>query len=271
MERWSIDPRAGSGQVPSALSAALVEAIGEPDFGRRTLVEVARAVPASVWSCYRLRRGGVPSLIASGGLERQDVGASCWRAYVGEGLYRRDDSLTRGPPAAPLTLAHWHARELPADHRQAIYQRHGLQERLSLVATEAGGDVIAVNLYRDVGEAGFTADDAARLQPLSPLLLAVVRKHAACVGGTDTPRHPAPDLRVALRRHCAALTARELDVCEGMLQGRSFDGIAAHFGISPLTVKTYRNRAFRRLGVQHRNQLFGLLVNDAVAGTHDAG
>lgn len=274
MELWSIDPRADAAPLPGAVSAALVEGIGEPDFGHRTLVEVARVVPATVWSCYRLRRGGAPTLIASGGLDRPDVGASCWSAYVGDGLYRRDDTLTRWPaavrPAAPLTLAHWHASELPADHRQAIYQRHGLQERLSLVATEAGGDVVAVNLYRGVGDAGFTADDAARLHPLAPLLLAVVRKQAA-LGVCDAPRSPAPDLRAVLRRHCPALTARELDVCAGMLQGRTFDGIAVHLGISALTVKTYRNRAFRRLGVQHRSQLFGLLVNEAVLATHDAG
>jgi len=36
-------------------------------------------------------------------------------------------------------------------------------------------------------------------------------------------------------------------------------------GVSATTAKTYRNRAFARLGIHHRNELFGLVV-DAEAG-----
>ena len=38
------------------------------------------------------------------------------------------------------------------------------------------------------------------------------------------------------------------------------DGIAADLGLSAATVKTYRNRAFVRLDIHHRHQLFALLV-----------
>lgn len=260
-ERSTADPVAG-----------LIECIGEADFGTRALAELNRVVQAGIWSCYRLRRSAAPTMIASGGLGRVDVGPSCWNVYVGDGLYRRDSSLTRSRDLAegPLVaLARWRAEELPADHRQAIYERHGLRERLSLVAPELAGDVVAVNFYRCNGEPAFTADDAARLGPLAAALLAAVRKHdSLCAAATPSPGNPGADLRAALLRNCPALTARELEVCEGMLRGWTFDGIAAQLGVSPVTVKTYRNRAFRRLGLQHRSQLFGLLMNEASFDPH---
>jgi DNA-binding CsgD family transcriptional regulator len=260
------------GGVVAGPVAGLVDCIGEADFGTRALAELNRVVQAGIWSCYRLRRAAAPTLIASGGLGRIDVGPSCWNAYVGDGLYRRDDSLTRSrelSDGSVVALARWRAEELPADHRQAIYERHGLRERLSLVAPEPGGDVVAVNFYRCSGEPGFAADDGARLGPLAGALLAVVRKHDALRAPPPASGNgPGADLRAVLLRRCPALTTRELEVCEGMLRGWTFDGIAAQIGVSPLTVKTYRNRAFRRLGVQHRSQLFGLLMNEAVFDAH---
>jgi DNA-binding NarL/FixJ family response regulator len=56
------------------------------------------------------------------------------------------------------------------------------------------------------------------------------------------------------------LTARELDVCVRLLQGLTQDGIAADLGLSLATVKTYRNRAFTRLGIHFRNELFARVL-----------
>lgn len=38
------------------------------------------------------------------------------------------------------------------------------------------------------------------------------------------------------------------------------DGIAADLGLSASPVKTCRNRAFARLDIRHRHQLFALMV-----------
>lgn len=63
-----------------------------------------------------------------------------------------------------------------------------------------------------------------------------------------------------LRELAPGLTARELEVCLRLLRGMTQDGIAADLGLSAATVKTYRNRAFARLDIHHRHQLFALLV-----------
>lgn len=72
--------------------------------------------------------------------------------------------------------------------------------------------------------------------------------------------HSLPALRERLLRAHAGLTERELDVCARLLQGMTQKGIACDLGLSLPTVKTYRNRAFSRLGIHFRNELFALAL-----------
>ena len=43
----------------------------------------------------------------------------------------------------------------------------------------------------------------------------------------------------------------------------SFEGIGAEFALSTATIETYYNRAFERLGIHHRNELFALASQTA--------
>ena len=49
-------------------------------------------------------------------------------------------------------------------------------------------------------------------------------------------------------------------MCARLLQGMTQEGIACDLGLSLPTVKTYRNRAFSRLGIHFRNELFALAL-----------
>jgi DNA-binding NarL/FixJ family response regulator len=51
-------------------------------------------------------------------------------------------------------------------------------------------------------------------------------------------------------------------VLQRLLDGLTYDGIAADLGLSVASVKTYRARAFERLGIHFRSQLFALLRHD---------
>ncbi len=75
-----------------------------------------------------------------------------------------------------------------------------------------------------------------------------------------TPPIPPGRMRERLLELGPELTARELDVCVRLLQGMTHDGIAVDLGVSLTTVKTYRNRAFDRLGIHFRNELFARVL-----------
>lgn len=72
--------------------------------------------------------------------------------------------------------------------------------------------------------------------------------------------HTDPVAAQRLRQLCPALSERELQVCERMLRGWTFEGLVADLQLSVATVKTYRSRAFERLGIHFRNPLFSRVL-----------
>lgn len=240
---------------PSSAAALgeLIGQIGAPDFATRALDALNGSVQAASWAVYRLRGDREPLLHLSAARGIEDPTRSCFAAYAG-GLYRRDRSFDRvraGGRAGEAEVLRMHADEAPnPDHRDAIYRRHRMLERLSVAALEDDGALLAVNLYHHEHQGRFSAAEQERFAALAPLVLAAVRRHLAIVD------QPPPEPRQALLAACPALTARELDVCERLLRGWSHDGIAADLGVSVATVKTYRARAFERLGLHFRSELF---------------
>lgn len=151
-------------------------------------------------------------------------------------------------------MTHWDARDIPAAHRQQIYRRHGLRERLSRVTRDEGPGLLAVNLYRHEDQPAFSDDAIDAVRCVARPLLACVLKHLLLTKPTAA-RGPRSGV---LQR----LTGREREVCERLLKGWTHEGIAADLGLSAGTVKTYRDRAFDKLGIHHRNELFALAISE---------
>ena len=234
----------------------LISRIGDATFAATALEALNAPLQAGSWSVYRVWRDREPVLHFSASRGVADTTHDCFRAYR-DGLYRRDcsfDAVGQASRVAPghTAVLHMRADDAPnADHRDIIYRRHGILERLSVAALEGDGSLLAVNLYHHAHQGPFSAVERAGFESLAPALLAAVRRHLAL---TETAA--VPDARAALRQACPALTARELDVCERLLRGWSHDGVAADLALSVATVKTYRARAFERLGLHFRSELF---------------
>jgi DNA-binding CsgD family transcriptional regulator len=90
--------------------------------------------------------------------------------------------------------------------------------------------------------------------------MALARKHVAMTQRGASPEADAADLHGRLLARCPALTVREAEVCLRLLRGMTQEGIAADLGLALPTVKTYRNRAFGRLGIHFRSELFALML-----------
>jgi len=266
-------------EAPHAAAAGLIDCIARPDFGRRTLARLNRSLPLAWWTVYQVFDDQPPRLCAHGSFDAPDIALDCWRIYR-SGVYRADTHFSaaraevRANLASNAVVTHCVADDFGRAHREQIYQAHSLSERLSLVSNddEPTGALLAVNLYRHRAQPRFDAADLDTVFALAGPLLAVVRRHMelsvpALHDAGEALRLDAPDtppLQLAaqrLRRHCPALTGRELEVCERLLRGWTFEGIATDLGGSSSTAKTYRNRAFERLGIHHRNELFGLVLN----------
>lgn len=252
MDHWILGD--GSARHPSRALDGVIGAIGTHDFAQRALGAINRSIDAASWSVYRLYRDRAPVIHCSASHGVADTTRDCFAAYAA-GLYRRDRSFDavrtlRGPDAA--ALLRMRAEDAPSpDHRELIYSGHGLVERLSVAALDDDGSLLAVNLYHHRHQGAFSGVECDALAGIATGVLSAVRRHLAF----ETPAVPA-DARAALAAACPALTARELDVCERLLRGWSHDGIAADLRLSLATVKTYRARAFERLGLHFRSELF---------------
>lgn len=235
----------------SAALAALIGAIGGARFSIDALEALNEPLQAASWSVYRVWRDRVPVMYLSASRGVADTTKSCFAAYR-DGLYRHDRSFD-AVSAGRAAVLHLRADDAPTEqHRERIYRRHGLAERLSVATQDDDGSLLAVNLYHHDHQGAFSGAERERFVRLAPLLLAAVRRHVALAATAPLTDDP----RAALVAACPALTPRELDVCERLLRGWSHDGVAADLGVSVATVKTYRARAFERLGLHFRSELF---------------
>jgi DNA-binding CsgD family transcriptional regulator len=264
MQVWSV-PAVAPRPPPHDVAAALVGCIARKDFATRALGALNQALPVAWWTIYRVFDDQPPHLVAQASHAVPDIALDCWRIYR-EGLYRDDTHFTEacdraGQGDARTVMTHCVADDFGRAHRERIYAAHSLSERLSIVSAERavenhgdqdGGALLAINLYRHRAQPRFAPAELDRVLEVAGTLLAVVQRHVEL----GTPQTPAQ----RLREQCPQLTPREFAVCERLLRGLSFDGIAADLGVSAATAKTYRNRAFERLGIHHRNELFALAL-----------
>ena len=260
MQVWSV-PATAPRPPAHDVSAALVGCIARDDFATRTLAELNRVLPVAWWTVYRVFDDQPPQLFAQGSHAVPDIALECWRIYR-EGVYRGDTHFAEAceRAASSLVMTHCRADDFGRAHRERIYTAHSLSERLSLVTSEraagglaGGGPLLTVNLYRHRDQPRFAPAELDRVLAFGATLLAVVQRHIELGTERLTPAQ-------RLQRLCPQLTQRELAVCERLLRGLTFEGIAADLGVSVATAKTYRNRAFERLAIHHRNELFALAL-----------
>lgn len=267
MRQWSVD---NSPARPGNVLADAIGLMGEPGFEKTLLERVHSVLPAASCSVYLTGPGCVPTLFMSASHGVPDTTVDCWRAYL-SGPHRTDRSLVRERPAssAPAMMNHITALEVPPEHRAKVYEAHGMSERVSIVEVREGGGIFAINFYRHQHQRPFCDAQISAMDGLASPLLALTHKHLALRQRPPQPPLPVPhDAQVAffdhqLRAICPALTPRERDVCAAILLGLTADGVACSLGLSVPTVKTYRNRAFEKLGIRFRNQLFALLLRGA--------
>lgn len=273
MQVWSLpaaSPRTPRTQVAPQrdVGAALVGCIAREDFATRVIAEVNRSLPVAWWTVYRVFDDQPPQLCAQASHAVPDIALDCWRIYR-SGVYRDDTHFAEacalaGQGGSRTVMTHCLADDFGRAHREQIYAAHSLSERLSLVSAErrsadgdsrnaADGALLAVNLYRHRAQPRFAPAELDTVLDFAGTLLAAVQRHLE-LGSA----HLAPAQRLA--QVCPQLTGRELEVCDRLLRGMSFDGIGVDLQLSATTVKTYRNRAFERLGIHHRNELFALAL-----------
>ncbi len=276
MRHWNLDT--STGMQSTQVLAPMIDQLGQPRFDTGLLEGLHPVLPAASWSVYRTGGNCRPTIFMSASHGVRDTTRDCWRAYL-SGPHLNDRTLANADStavrSAPL-LRHITADEVPAEHRARVYEAHGVAERLSIVQREESGAIFAINFYRHQHQRPFRDSQIGAFESLAPAILSLTRKQISlsAVSSLNPPSSEAvigsaigtangtiAEFTERLVRIQPGLTPRELDVCARLLQGMTHEGIAADLALGVPTVKTYRNRAFARLGIHFRNEMFALMLD----------
>lgn len=256
MNVWIAGGAPSQALPPQALLPAVCS-MGEDRFVADVLDCLRASIDVSHFSVLRVDGDG-PTFVAAGThRDDDDIFVRCRDAYV-NGYHEHDLLLHRmrelSRAGARQLGGHVRADEISfGPYRESIYVYHGISARLSTYLVDEAGGSILFNLYRHRAQSVFQDAEIRAFEQLSPALIQLLKGHVAL----RAERVPADGAEV-LRGLDPDLTERELDVCRRLLQGMTHAGIAADLGVAESTVKTYRNRAFQRLGIHFRSELFAL-------------
>lgn len=254
MRQWT--PRQTSS--PVQVLQGLIGLVGQREFETSLLKHLHPLVPAASYSIYQTGPGCDPILFMSASLGVPDTTRECWNAYL-SGPYLSDRTFEGHSQANPSPLlCHITAPEVPAQHRSRVYEAHGMAERVSIVQRQAAS-IFAINFYRHDHQRPFSDGQLSDFESLAPALLALTQKQIE-LARSHRVKRSAVEWAQQLQTHEPALTPRERDVCARLLVGMTQEGIAADLGLGLPTVKTYRNRAFGRLGIHFKSELFALFT-----------
>lgn len=244
----------------------VILSIGSPHFNAALFDAFERGLHARQVALYRFDGAGEPSTLMAADNRSDGCVHALVHDYVG-GYHRHDPFRAnyRACETRRVEVDRLAVKQIADTHyAQHLYVEPGIAGKLSVILRRQS-DAICLSLYRDRKYRGFSNDDLGRIHRIKHDLAAAVERHLALT----TERAPASldQLALALSAHSkgSLLSEREVAVCTRCLMGYSNEAIALDLDISFHSVRTYRRRAYAKLGVTSQNELFSLvLANRAV-------
>lgn len=261
--------RAPGPALCAAPLAALLVAAGTADFGPALLAWLQRSLPVSRLAAFEMGVTGAAawSLTAAADMAQAQELDAVMADYLAMGV--PCDPFVRqalgSPSAQGLTLIR-PERIRDSFVRERFYEvpRVG-QEAICWQRSDQGLRALCLLRAQELGR--FGRREAADLDGLAPLLLQLLEVHAsrvarsqvAALARTSAQREQTlVQLAQALVRREADLTRREAQVCAHLALGFAPSAIALILAISEHTVTTHRKRAYAKLRVSSRTELFAL-------------
>ena len=238
--------------LPRDPAAALLAAMPGEGFGAALLAHVRQAAEIADLGAFLVTDLSAPDPVLSlwsGRMSDYWFNRNARRIASHEAL-RRDfvERIRQAPPGA-LALERW--APPPDDPRAPIYARDGAEERVSVASRLGRGGV--VSFYLRGAQAGpLTEAEMTRLRAALPLTheLIVARLRMVGVAGAT-----AAMLRARGAPPFAALSAREAEACDHAVRGLTVAGTASAMQVSENSVRTFRKRAWAKLGVASAAEL----------------
>lgn len=224
-----------------------IPVIGTTDF-TDLFLDVVRFTGAGQVTIFSYEKDNVNCLLSRNFLS-EDRGGILAAAYI-EGWFRNDPLFTRAmamkdKECAVVRLENILPR-ISSQYLTLFFGAAGFHTKMSVLVAD-GPTRMALNLYFEK-ERARTPDDLPPL-PEEALFRLLGKTVATHFSRLKSPEFPLP---------LAVLSERERQVCIGMLAGKKAEIIADEIGVGPSSVVTYRQRAYQKLGISSRGELFAI-------------
>lgn len=237
--------------------AALIDSIGTEQFAWRLLALLHQVCGAKHFAAFQLGPDAITALAFSSLDCPQIVSAQVTR-YVKEGWWRRDPVITLARQcmreSAPSLIQMKLDPGDDAELRQVIYPH--VRDAV-MVCGRRGDAFLGLSILSARPNPEFAAGALLQLKQLADTLVSVMAKHASVSVQLPNAARALTDLLEIENCFLArsALPKRELEVCARVLRGISTVGISLDLGIGEESVRTYRKRAYQRMGIGSEREL----------------
>lgn len=248
-------------------SCVLHQSAGSDGFGRSIFDFASTALGLEKCTAYYYPLKGPPQCIAAAGINSyyDKFAATLASKYV-SGAYRHDPNTRY---FRPTTTNSFHLNlvrpsDLPASKfRQDFYESPGIGEELGLISENERGRLY-LSLFRSSERPRLNASRIARVRELAPILMTAVSLHlklgqAAPVDEALSVEMESTAIMDIIRQHCDRISTREIEICDHIVRGYSTVAMSLTLGISGNTVRTFRKRAYAKLGISSQAELFAII------------
>lgn len=238
-----------SAWLPSAALLSLLDTLGEDDFLDRFLDWINAALGADQCMLFFCTADKTVSTLLYKDFAKDESARALAHSYISERRYMQDPNFALLKQCAPGQLHVLHldhlGTEMGPNYRRRFFDEPGFRDKLSIIRGHASGNFY-LNLYRRAGSFGEVFEHPEDESSAARLLSTLIVKHYQI------------NQKMLAQGPLAFLSHREQQVCQAVLQGKKNELIADELGVTLNSVVTYRKRAYEKLGISSRAQLFAL-------------
>ncbi|MDS0859654.1 helix-turn-helix transcriptional regulator [Burkholderia pseudomultivorans] len=247
----------GSSLGRPAMLAKVVDSIGTEQFASTLLSLLNSISGADHCAGFQFGSESIHSLWTES-LQKSDSTIIYAYRYFQEGVWRKDPAISAVSDILHSTMAGLIRADIHDRSYEEIkdYVFPSVRDRV-LLCRRLENSIIGVSVVRTDPGQSFSDDAVQQLAAVSNILMSSLIKHVSMLA-------PRPDVSTALSNLCeiercvlsrSNLPRRESEVCARILYGISSLGISLDLGIGEESVKTYRKRAYQRLGIGCEREL----------------
>jgi len=251
--------------LPIDAVAGLIEQLGTAQFDRRFFLLFQEMLDVEHCAVFSAKCDYVPrTVVAEASTDcGRDLAQHLAATYVA-GAYAEDPNFGPAAPVDALSVVTKQVCDYPqGSYRSFFYEQPGLASEL-IALGEIDKTVYYVSLSRGQNKRPFSGEDCRRMTNLADFTFRILHKHSRLALGTcSSPSSSAADrprmlhhLKERLLLEPGKLSAREAEICAGIILGYTTLGLSLNLGISLNTVATHRKRAYTKLRVCSQSELF---------------